>query len=57
MEYMKDTELKRILTSHPDILKGRKDVAYVRYSQSGKKIHTVHAVTISCEQGHFAVGK
>ena len=57
MEYVKDTELKRIQTSHPDILKGRKDVAYVRYSQSGKKIHTVYAVTISCEQGYFAVGK
>ena len=47
MEYVKDTELKEILTSHLDIKKDRKDVAYVRYSYNGMEIHIVLVVTIS----------
>ena len=47
MEYVKDTELKEILISHPDIRKDRKDVVYVRYSYNGMEIHIVLVVTIS----------
>ena len=47
MEYVRDTELKGILLSHPDTEKDRKDVAYVRYSYNGMKIRIVLVVTIS----------
>ena len=53
MEYAKDTELKRILISHLDIRKDRKDAVYVRYSYNGMEIPIVLVVTISWEQGHF----
>jgi hypothetical protein len=46
MEYVKDIKPKGILIFHPDTKKARKDVAYVRYSYNGMKIHIVHAVTI-----------
>jgi hypothetical protein len=47
MEYAKDTELKRILISHLDTRKDRKDAVYVRYSNYGMEIPIVLVVTIS----------
>ena len=47
MEYVKDTELKEILTSHLDIQKDRKDAVCVRYLYNGMENHIVHVVTIS----------